>query len=72
MIPRWLHRAWAKAFGWFWLPCPECGRSFGGHEASHVSLYMPDGSHALVCRRCASAVNERQIEEIERRLGMRS
>ncbi len=24
--------------GYFWLPCPNCGKMFGGHEASG-SLY---------------------------------
>lgn len=35
MIPeswRWAHRAYARALGYFWLPCPACGRPFGGHE----------------------------------------
>lgn len=27
-----LHRLWAAMFGYFWLPCPLCGREFGGHE----------------------------------------
>jgi hypothetical protein len=31
-MPRWLHRLWARLFGYFWLPCPSCGRMFGGHE----------------------------------------
>lgn len=23
---------YAKILGYFWLPCPRCGRMFGGHE----------------------------------------
>lgn len=26
---QWLY---AFVFGYFWLPCPRCGRGFGGHE----------------------------------------
>lgn len=29
---RWVHRWYARTFGYFWLPCPLCGRDFGGHE----------------------------------------
>lgn len=31
-LPRWAHRLYAHAFGYFWLPCPACSRRFGGHE----------------------------------------
>lgn len=44
--------------GVFWLPCPLCGRMFGGHEAAAVGWGIPDqpsqptmGSR-LVCWRC--------------------
>lgn len=26
------HRIRAALTGYFWLPCPRCGRMFGGHE----------------------------------------
>jgi hypothetical protein len=29
---RTLHRLYAHWAGFFWLPCPLCGRYFGGHE----------------------------------------
>lgn len=31
-LPRFVHRWYARLFGYFWLPCPRCGRWFGGHE----------------------------------------
>ncbi len=31
-LPRWVHRAYAKVAGYFWLPCPLCGVMSGGHE----------------------------------------
>lgn len=30
--PRFLNQLWAFIAGYFWLPCPLCGRYFGGHE----------------------------------------
>jgi hypothetical protein len=31
-LPRWMHRAYARLGGYFWLPCPLCGQYSGGHE----------------------------------------
>lgn len=31
-LPRSYHRFRAWATGYFWHPCPRCGRMFGGHE----------------------------------------
>lgn len=28
---RW-NKFWANLNGYFWLPCPVCGKHFGGHE----------------------------------------
>jgi len=33
-MPRWLHRVYARVMNYFWLPCPQCGRMYGGHEAN--------------------------------------
>jgi hypothetical protein len=52
MIPRLVHRTWAKVNGYFWLPCPICGRMFGGHEVAHkmtASLIDEDGTETIVC-----------------------
>lgn len=32
LLPRWVHQAYAFTVGYFWLPCPLCGRATGGHE----------------------------------------
>ena len=40
-LPRWAHRLYAWTFGYFWKPCPICGKYFGGHEIEnmrHVSV----------------------------------
>lgn len=49
---RLLHKLIAKAGGFFWLPCPVCGRMFGGNEIRKVftaSLVIADGSRRVVC-----------------------
>ena len=40
--------------GYFWLPCPVCGREFGGHEQSDV--FGADVWNCMVCPRCAPGV----------------
>lgn len=32
ILPRFLHRWYARAFGYAWVPCPLCSRFTGGHE----------------------------------------
>ncbi len=32
------NRRWAHSRGYFWLPCPVCGRPFGGHEGSGAAV----------------------------------
>lgn len=52
-LPRFAHRAYAFLAGYFWLPCPMCGRKFGGHERPTGHLPV-DGSYGLVtCPLCA-------------------
>lgn len=49
---RWIHWLWAKAFGYFWLPCPACGKMFGGHEIENVwtvPVISDDGCAYCVC-----------------------
>ncbi len=49
---RWrrLNRWYAHTFRYFWLPCPICGESFGGHEAlpGH-SLFIKGSKWSSVC-----------------------
>lgn len=35
---------WAHMGGFFWLPCPNCGRMFGGHEVGG-QMYRNRWSH---------------------------
>lgn len=49
---RWLNKLYANLNGYFWLPCPLCGKMFGGHESSGVGLSTNPHSGELVCSDC--------------------
>lgn len=41
------HRAYARANGYFWLPCPLCDQPYGGHEsAGRIPDPTDDGTHS--------------------------
>ena len=40
---------YAWLFGYFWVPCPVCGREFGGHECGFGALIGEDGHARIVC-----------------------
>lgn len=61
---RWFHRWWAAFFGYFWIPCPVCGKPFGGHEWRVInglssSVWIPDetGDYTMrgICPKCTAA-----------------
>ena len=43
MLTRFSHRIYAALHGYFWAPCPHCGRMFGGHEAGETQWTSPFG-----------------------------
>jgi hypothetical protein len=59
-----LHRLYAWALGYFWIPCPLCGRYFGGHEWREVDgkpASVPDsrggadiGLSIAICPNCTA------------------
>lgn len=70
---RWLNKLYAYFYGYFWLPCELCGKTYGGHEL-HGSLYVANGrGHSVCfdCRECARVLtaknhkleSEREIAE---------
>ena len=54
-MPRFLHWLRAHIGGYFWLPCQNCGRYFGGHEimhADHGTFVDALGGTWSTCPRC--------------------
>lgn len=52
---RLMHRLWAWLAGYFWLPCPVCGKQFGGHEEPTGLLRLENGEGRVTCPRCEVA-----------------
>jgi len=52
----------ARIGGYFWLPCPICGRMFGGFEIAETSLMDNDFSGWCVCRDCNDEAKRRNKE----------
>lgn len=64
-------RAWACArlYGYFWLPCPICRRSFSGHESRGQLMTSKDGGLMLCgsieCMAVAAKRNQAKQEHFE-------
>ena len=57
------HRAYARAIGYFWLPCPLCDEPFGGHEIGDT---IPDPTRGpecglKICPACTAERNGGQV-----------
>lgn len=64
---RWLNEWYAYLFGYFWLPCPLCGKYFGGHERGNsqyasIPTNKP-GSREGVCPECEYKRSKELTEE---------
>ena len=61
-MPRWFAKFWANFNGYFWMPCPVCGRMFGGHELPkkwQVPLLDEKGIGTCVCSaECSSKAHQ--------------
>lgn len=57
---RFWHWLYALTHAYFWLPCPICGKNFGGHQATGV-LYSDWNSGRSVCPECAEEANRRNV-----------
>jgi len=60
---RWLHRLYAKVFRYFWIPCPICGKMFGGHEAMKNGgvLWVSEHRGKCVCKNCKEIAKEKSV-----------
>lgn len=63
-LPRFIHRLYAWLTGRFWLPCPICGREFGGHENGTGHLLTNFGEGEMVCPNCVDEATRRNAEYI--------
>lgn len=63
-IGRRCHQAYAYLAGYFWEPCPNCGRMFAGHEVRRIFGHEPsiatadtDGNSVgrCICPHCTNA-----------------
>jgi hypothetical protein len=59
---RWAHRAYASLAGFFWLPCPLCGKMTAGHEwrdidgkPSRIPKDGEPGGFTGICPACTRA-----------------
>jgi len=52
--PRWINWLYACFNAYFWLPCPLCGKKFGGHEW-YASIDNGCGGGRGVCPECSLA-----------------
>lgn len=59
--PRIFHRLYAFICAYFWLPCPICGRCFGGHEYDGGDLYKAIRG-VVVCPNCKGEAVRRNNE----------
>ena len=62
-VSRLLNKIYANLSGYFWLPCPICGRMFGGHECSDSVLMKTETSGNCVCKNCGQKADELNIEK---------
>ena len=57
------HHAYAAKHGFYWRPCPQCGREYGGHEAGKN---VPDPSRGPGCGMAICSKCSRKRREGER------
>jgi hypothetical protein len=53
------NQIYAFSHSYFWLPCPICGRKFGGHERPQGILMINPAEAKGTCSACASEVERR-------------
>lgn len=50
--PRAWNQFYANSRGYFWLPCPICGKEFGGHEVDEGTAIVPSGRKRIFIMVC--------------------
>ena len=59
----------AYSGGYFWIPCPNCGRMFGGQEENGETLYSTTVS-GLGKMTCTDPVCKEQVRSINKKNGI--
>lgn len=62
--PRFFRKWYAETFNYFWIPCPNCGRMFGGHEKFGGTMWGEGGSGRILCRHCSDDIGESPMTKI--------
>lgn len=64
------HRLWNKLYaafmGYFWEPCPICGKKFGGHEQEGGTLMTNWSIGEAVCPDCKEEAIKRNKKWIKK------
>lgn len=55
MKHRFVNRLRAFITGYFWLPCPHCGKKFGGHEWRDIGGHYSSVGNTGICPDCTKA-----------------
>lgn len=50
--PAWWRRFRAWLGGYFWLPCPRCGKMFAGYEKRGGNMWWTESRGAVTCPEC--------------------
>lgn len=66
-LPRWINHAYAELLGYWWLPCPVCGRHYGGHERTDASIPTDelDKFQSVCSPDCALRWYQRAYEKLQ-------
>lgn len=65
---RFLNRLRAHLGGYFWCPCDNCGRYFGGHEKGWKPRNIGRGDPLLICPGCMAVAEffDQALDDIQR------
>jgi len=70
---RWFQKIYAILFGYFWLPCPICGKYFGGHEwqdNNYTALQISQYEGNAVCINCTEkAIKRNKLKDTNGKKG---
>lgn len=69
-LPRWMHKIYAKSMGYYWLPCPLCGKYVGGHEfdfSKNGALIIEPGEAWTTCSGCKEKAERINISKFGHR-----